>query len=236
MKKINSRFKKESIKNYLLQDDQSLLFNTVLDDENSYLKTTVIKKYNAFKLLKNREIPIKKIKHCIKSKIIYILSNIIIFLLLILYHYQKKQFNIPSDVEAVFNSIAIKKELTIPDIVIHRVLKEIEVFEKEKHFLDNDVTLNNLAKRFNTNSRYLSKIINSHMNKNFSSYISDLRIDYVIEILKKQSKLRKYTIKGIAFEVGFKNAESFTNAFYKKTKIYPSHFIKELQKTKDPYF
>ena len=34
----------------------------------------------------------------------------------------------------------------------------------------------------------------------------------------------------IAQEVGFNNSESFSKAFYKKTGIYPSYFIKQLEK------
>ena len=94
----------------------------------------------------------------------------------------------------------------------------------------NNITLANLAIDFNTNSRYLSKIINVNKGKNFSTYISDLRIDYSIEKLKTNEKFRKLAIKGIAFEIGFNNTESFSKAFYRKTGIYPSYFIKEIEK------
>lgn len=92
------------------------------------------------------------------------------------------------------------------------------------------INLNSLAKNMGTNSNYLSKIINFHKGDNFSTYLSDLRIEYTIEALQKQSKLREYTIKTIAHEVGFGNTESFTKAFYKKTGLYPSYFIKQLKK------
>ncbi|WP_416370339.1 helix-turn-helix domain-containing protein [Tenacibaculum ovolyticum] len=83
----------------------------------------------------------------------------------------------------------------------------------------------------NTNTNYLSKVINQHKNTTFSNYINRLRIDYIVEKLKTDSLLRKYTIKTIANEAGFKNTESFSKAFYKFTEIKPSYFIKELEKT-----
>ena len=43
-----------------------------------------------------------------------------------------------------------------------------------------------------------------------------------------QPKLRNYTIQYLADEFGFNSAESFSTAFYKKNKIKPIYFIKEL--------
>ncbi len=87
-----------------------------------------------------------------------------------------------------------------------------------------------MAKSFGTNYTYLSKVINLQKGKHFSNYINDLRIVYAYQELKKDPKLRNYTIKAIAKECGFKSAESFSKAFLKKTGIYPSHFIKSLNK------
>lgn len=84
----------------------------------------------------------------------------------------------------------------------------------------------------NTNSSYLSKVVNFYKHKNFASYINDLRIEYVVEQLKEDKKLRSYTIKSIADEVGFNNVESFTKAFYKKTGIRPSYYINNLNNNK----
>jgi AraC-like DNA-binding protein len=70
------------------------------------------------------------------------------------------------------------------------------------------------------------------MGKNFSHYINDLRIDFAIEELKENSTFRKYTIKAIANECGFKSAESFSKSFYKTYGIYPSFYLKQLQSTR----
>ena len=93
-------------------------------------------------------------------------------------------------------------------------------------------TLRSLAKDFNTNTNYLSKIINHNKNSSFSNYINSLRIEHIIEILKTNSSIRKYTIKAIADEAGFSNSESFSKAFYKSKGIKPSYFIREMDKIK----
>jgi len=48
--------------------------------------------------------------------------------------------------------------------------------------------------------------------------------------LKQDSRFRKFTIKAIANEIGFNTDQAFSKAFYKRTGIYPSYFIKELDK------
>ena len=39
-----------------------------------------------------------------------------------------------------------------------------------------------------------------------------------------------YIIKAIAKEIGFNTSEAFSKSFYKNTGIYPSFFLKELDK------
>ncbi len=116
--------------------------------------------------------------------------------------------------------------------VIENILDRLKTFETDKKYLSQSISLNEMAKSFETNSTYLSKIINLKKAKNFSQYINDLRIDYAVKELKDNATFRKYTIKAIANECGFKSAESFSKSFYKKYGIYPSYYLKQLQQTK----
>ena len=95
--------------------------------------------------------------------------------------------------------------------------------------MNGNLTLDSLAKEFNTNRDYLSKSVNELKGNNFSQYINELRIKYIIEELKMNPKLQKLTIAGIAEEAGFNNSESFTNSFKKLTETLPSYYIKALK-------
>ncbi len=117
----------------------------------------------------------------------------------------------------------------ISEEIIASILGRLKKFETKKEYLSQQISLNEMAKQFETNSTYLSKVINLKKGKNFSQYINDLRIDYAVEELKDNSTFRKYTIKAIANECGFKSAESFSKSFYKKHGIYPSYYLKQLQ-------
>jgi len=121
-------------------------------------------------------------------------------------------------------------DLGISEIIIDDILKHLDAFEKNNDFIKTNITINALSKEFKTNSKYLSKVINKHKGKSFSNYINELRIDFVIEKLKSDSMFRKYTIKAIANEIGFNTTDAFSRSFHKKTGIFPSFFLKQLEK------
>ena len=123
-----------------------------------------------------------------------------------------------------------EKELALPQKTIDEILQKLKSFEEEKGYLKQDITLNSLAKSLETNTSYLSKVINYYKKLSFSNYLNTIRIEYVIEELKNNKIYRRYTVKALAHEVGFKNAESFSKAFYNLKGIKPSYFIKELNK------
>jgi len=236
--------KQNDLKNQLLYLEKLLKFDSVLNTNKDIIKDSLLIKYETPKLLETRDQLISELKSEKNSRLnlVYtLLLSTLVFLILTTYYYRKKIIykkrfekiiTEHKPIKKIVTTDNIKKVKTVPEATVVKVLTKMKAFEEDKKFLSKNVTLNSVAKTLGTNSNYLSKIINTHKQKNFSAYITDLRIDYVIEALKTQSKLREYTIKAIAFEVGFKNAESFTIAFHKQTKLYPSYFIKELQKKK----
>ncbi|MEO8237975.1 MAG: helix-turn-helix domain-containing protein [Flavobacterium sp.] len=135
-----------------------------------------------------------------------------------------------------------KKEIKIPNTknenigigeeLIRQILERLKIFEKEKGFLESNLTIQSLSITFETNTKYLSKIVNTYRNKTFIQYINDLRVENALNSLKENVKLRKYTIQALALEFGFNNAESFSAAFYKKTGIKPAYFIKQFEESK----
>ncbi len=123
-----------------------------------------------------------------------------------------------------------KKATKIPPKIVKNILDNLDLFEENKAFLTKNITMREVAKTFNTNSSYLSKVVNSYKNKNFTTYLNELRIQYAIEELKQNPELCLYTIEAIAETMGYNNGESFSLAFRKITGLYPSYFIKQLQK------
>lgn len=132
--------------------------------------------------------------------------------------------------ENLVPNIGTVKQKDVPVAVVTMILEKLAVFESEKEFLEMNINLSKLAKKMDSNTKYLSKTINSHKGKSFTNYITDLRIGHAIEELQQNAKLRKFTIKAIAQEMGFNTTEAFSKSFFKKTGIYPSFYIKQLEK------
>jgi YesN/AraC family two-component response regulator len=121
-----------------------------------------------------------------------------------------------------------KKEYNINQKLENTLLKGINELKKTTDFLDPDFSINVLAKNLNTNTSYLSYIINKEFDQSFKRYITELRIEYIIKKLTTNRKYRNYTIKSLAAEIGYTNASAFARAFKKYKGNTPSEFIKGL--------
>jgi AraC-like DNA-binding protein len=241
---INYYKSKDDIKNQLKYIDRLLHVDSIIHSNHINLSETIFKKYDTPLLLSEKQELITHLteKERKKSFLIYGLVGILLIIIVFSFRFFKNQrtykqrfkkllFEQKKEIENNIENKLNSNELSeISKDIIDLILLNLKKFERNNDFLNNQITLANLAIDFNTNSRYLSKIINVNKGKNFSTYISDLRIDYSIEKLKTNEKFRKLAIKGIAFEIGFNNTESFSKAFYRKTGIYPSYFIKEIEK------
>ena len=117
----------------------------------------------------------------------------------------------------------------ISESTITNILEELEIFEKEQQFLDSKITQKLLSEKLGTNPTYLSKIINASKGKNFSNYLNDLRLEYIVELLKTEHQFLEKEIKELANIAGFTNAEAFSDNFQRKFEIKPSYFIKMMK-------
>ncbi len=134
----------------------------------------------------------------------------------------KKQFR--------YKNTSTPESIGIAQNIVNEILTKLTNFEKKQGFLSPNITTNILAKQLQTNTKYLSKVINAYKQKSSRLYINELRIEYVIKKLQNDPKFRLYSIKAIAHDCGFNTSEVFSKSFYKQTGIYPSYFIKQLAK------
>ena len=114
-------------------------------------------------------------------------------------------------------------------IFVETILKQLETFESENKFLDSQISQKSVSENFGTNSTYFSKIINTYKGKNFALYISDLRLDYIIDHLKNDVKYINMDVKELANIAGFSSTENFSDNFRRKFDLKPSVFIKMMK-------
>lgn len=117
-----------------------------------------------------------------------------------------------------------------------KLLKQLDEFEKSSLFNEKNMSLSNLSAKLNTNSRYLSYVINKHKDEEFKTYINRLRVNYIIHKLTTDSKYRLYKISTLAEECGFSSHSKFTAIFKNFTGLSPSLFIKYLEKETEAEF
>ncbi|MCH2192923.1 helix-turn-helix domain-containing protein [Kordia sp.] len=202
------------------------------------------KKYDVPSFIKRIELLQKEAEDKQFLSTLFINISIVLVLLFIagFWYYKNRERTFKKRFDIVLNELkAIEKSqkrvesktaqtYVITDENIQKILDGLEKFEKKEQFLQKKCTLNYVAKKINTNSTYLSKTLQSHKQKKFVQYITDLRLEYALKRLKNDTKFRTYDIKSIASELGFNTAESFSKAFKKRTGIYPSFYIKNLNK------
>lgn len=215
-------------------EDEALLtlFNEV--DEDSIKAKKAARTY-LDKARKENEQLIEdlKLKNLKFRSIIWIVSGIlsVSFFTILIYHRKQQIYKFRSkDLMNQKNTLNTNRVSILPTDVNDDIINKLETFEKKKGYLKCDISIIHLAKTFGTNQKYLSKVINIEKENNFSQYLNDLRVAYVFTELQTNNKLRNFTIIAIAKESGFKNAESFSKAFYKKYKIKPSFYLKQLSR------
>ncbi|MDN3724687.1 helix-turn-helix domain-containing protein [Aequorivita sp. SDUM287046] len=126
----------------------------------------------------------------------------------------------------------ISKGLNIPVETENLLVKKLAHFENSKQFTKQDMSLALLAAHLDTNTKYLSEVINTHKGKNFNSYINELRINYIIDKLKNNRTYLQYKISYLAEESGFSSHSSFATVFKSVTGISPTVFIDLLKSSK----
>lgn len=227
--------------------EQEIKFNDIY--KTSYQDLIVdIRNYDNDILIKLKDKIIKELNEKNKTSdttIIILLSLLLIFAGAIYYFFRKqvihkKRFHkllAAQEEKQSKNATDKKREVSssentvkeLPEDLIDEILAKLKKFEATDKFVKKKYTLPQLAKELNTNGTYLSKVINETKQVNFANYLNQLKIEYAIERITNDSRFREYTIKAIAEECGFKTQQSFSAAFYKKTGIKPSFFVRQLK-------
>ena len=97
--------------------------------------------------------------------------------------------------------------------------------QKEKPYLQPDLTLSDLAATLKTNTSILSLAINAGFGKNFNDFINEYRVeDFKAKMASKE--FQHLTLLAVAFESGFNSKTTFNRAFKKFTNQNPSDFQK----------
>ncbi|WP_408039682.1 helix-turn-helix domain-containing protein [Tenacibaculum amylolyticum] len=245
---VNNYKEKKDIKNQLIYIDKLLNLKENIFKENLQISKSLTEEYDKPKLLAEKNAIIQQLENKISKEKSHTLTfvGVTTFISLLLgyqinrkYRYKRaflKVINkkpIPRITSHHTTIKTITKKPQLPDDITQDLLQKLAGFELNNGFLNPKINLKYLARQLNTNSNYLSKVVNQHKELTFTNYINKLRIEYTVQQLKEDVMLRKYTVKALAIEMGFNSTESFSKAFHKFTRMKPSYFIKRLEKLND---
>ena len=103
-------------------------------------------------------------------------------------------------------------------------LKKIKrVISEDKLHLNKDLNLQSFSKHINIPSKYVSQVINQHLNLSFSDYILQHRLTEVKKKLVDKNN-EHLTIFGIAQDSGFSSSSRFNHLFKKHIGKTPKQF------------
>lgn len=104
-----------------------------------------------------------------------------------------------------------------------RYMKESEAYTNPK------LTLKQLASDLDTNTRYLSMVINEFEGCNFNQMLNKYRVNKVIQLLV-DNQAESYSYLGLAQKAGFHSKSVFISAFKAQTGSTPTEFAGSMKK------
>ncbi len=183
------------------------------------------------------ELNIEKIGR--KNKLIWVLSaSAILFLIMglilwSLYNQKKRSYQLLFDKNKAQlitdkQAAACRRDMmknNVPTEISDKILSALyKALDDEKVFLQQDLSASKLAEHLNTNTSYLSKIINDKFELNYNALINKYRIQEA-QIIILQKDYKNYTIEAIAHESGYKSKSTFNEAFKRITGLTPSYYL-----------
>jgi len=116
-----------------------------------------------------------------------------------------------------------------------RIIKKlIEVFENDKLYKNEGITITQLALVLNEKEYLVRRAINGELRyTNFNSFLNYYRITEACRLLKG-NRLKALTFQEIAFQMGYQSVATFNRAFKKEIGKTPSEFAAKIQHTPAP--
>ncbi|WP_338154626.1 helix-turn-helix transcriptional regulator [Alistipes finegoldii] len=150
------------------------------------------------------------------------------------YEFLKKEKKAAQPAMPPPDPISPQTEKQSPDRDEHAV-RDAELFARIEYLMQtegvyrqNDLTIERLAERLDTNRTYISRAINQQAGKTFSSYVNSYRID---EAVRRLSDVDDDTpLKSLAQTLGYNHLQTFYTSFQSAIGMPPSKYREKLLK------
>lgn len=121
-----------------------------------------------------------------------------------------------------------KKSLPITGQQIDGLETRLEVSLADPDFICSpEASLKTLAEKVDSNTSYVSYILNRKYSENFSILLGNLRIKEICRRIEREpQRYRQLTVEAISAEAGFKSRSTFRISFVRQTGLTPSDYIR----------
>ena len=118
---------------------------------------------------------------------------------------------------------AAYRSLVNPMLMDELKEKILDIILFQKKYKDKDFSAKKLAAELNTNTRYISAVVNVRFHMNYTSFVNKYRIDEAMTILvdKRYQDLRMEEVSDM---VGFANRQSFYASFFRVVGVTPREY------------
>ncbi len=145
-----------------------------------------------------------------------LVTYLVIFILL----YRKKANDLSSFAGQKYGDKKLNEEET------KRIIAELErVMTGKELFRNPNLKVGDLAREINIPSHQLSRILNDILQKNFTLFVNEYRVNAACKLLMNQTN---FTIEAIGDEVGFNSKSTFFAAFKKIKGLTPNAYMREI--------
>jgi len=104
------------------------------------------------------------------------------------------------------------------------IINKLQAYmENEKPFMQNELSLPEVANKINVSSHILSQVLNVYLQKNFYNFVNAYRVGEVKKMLN-DNKYSHYSLLGIAHEAGFNSKSAFNRIFKNVTNQTPTQY------------
>lgn len=153
---------------------------------------------------------------------VYYVAILALWLMMLHYSWNFQPKAVDAEEMALFETELPKNERMVNLPPIDKEVFE-NVVEREKIYLNPDLTLQELAIALGTNRTYVSNYISLVIGMSFYDYINKLRIERSALLLIDEHP--EYTFEYVARQSGFASMSTFRRAFAKQTGMTPRQYV-----------
>lgn len=121
------------------------------------------------------------------------------------------------------------KDIKLSEEIENKFEERLKTFENSQKFLDPNMSLATLISYLDTNAKYLNHFLKISRQKDYNTYINDLRIHYIVQRIDNNKKYRKYKISHLAKESGFSSHSNFSANFKRVMDLSPSDYLDKIK-------